>query len=137
MKTRRPAQPSRYTPKKRRVSLNSAAWKRLRAEVLAREPLCRMCAARGLVEPATDVDHIHDSRDDYTDDNRIDSLQPLCHECHSIKTARDMGKQVSLGCDVNGIPLDPEHPWHANTSNTEKSPATDGTKTAPDPLFQR
>lgn len=38
--------------KKRTLSLNSSAWKTLRAEVLASEPLCRMCAARGLVVPA-------------------------------------------------------------------------------------
>ena len=118
----------RYAPKKRKVSLGSIAWKRLRAEVLASEPLCRMCAARGLVVPATDVDHIQDSRDDFTDDNSRDNLQSLCHECHSLKTAKSMGKSVSLGCDVNGMPLDPAHAWN-------KSPATDGEKTAPSLLF--
>ncbi|WP_134618850.1 HNH endonuclease [Pseudomonas aeruginosa] len=118
--------------KQRRLPLNSAAWKRLRAEVLADEPLCRMCAARGLVVPATDVDHIEDSRDDYSDDNSRANLQPLCHECHSLKTARDMGKRVTLGCDVSGLPVDPAHPW-----NLEKSRGTDDGKTAPDLLSYR
>ncbi|WP_462379571.1 HNH endonuclease [Pseudomonas sp. Marseille-QA0892] len=119
-----------YRPqrKKRTVSLNSAAWKALRAQVLAEEPLCRMCAARGLVVPATDVDHIEDSREDFTDDNRRENLAAMCHECHSIKTARSMGKSVTLGCDTNGLPIDPDHPWN-------KSPATAHSKTAPVLLF--
>lgn len=108
MKRRRPV----TTKKARTIPLNSAAWKRLRSEVLADEPLCRMCAGRGLVVAATDVDHIEDSREDYSDDNSRANLQPLCHDCHSLKTAASMGKSVTLGCDVNGVPLDPAHPWH-------------------------
>lgn len=121
------------TPKKRRLSLHSAAWKRLRAQVLAEEPLCRWCLARGLYVASTDVDHIKDSREDYSDDNRRENLTALCHECHSLKTARSMGKSVTLGCDVNGLPLDREHPWNACTG----SPATEETHTAPSLLFQR
>lgn len=117
--------------KKRTLSLNSTAWKRLRAEVLASEPLCRMCKARGLVVPATDVDHINNNTGDYTDDNRREALQSLCHECHSRKTAAEMGKSVTWGCDVNGVPLDPAHPWN----RAEKSPATAAEKTALPLLF--
>lgn len=116
--------------KARLVPLNSAAWKRLRAEVLADEPLCRMCTARGLVVAATDVDHIEDSRADYTDDNSRENLQPLCHACHSLKTAASMGKSVTMGCDKSGLPLDPAHPWN-------KSPATAESKTAWSLLFNR
>ncbi|ABR81497.1 HNH endonuclease [Pseudomonas aeruginosa] len=121
---------STYLPKARSISLSSAAWRRMRNQVLAEEPLCRMCAARGLVVPATDVDHIQDSRADYSDDNSRANLQPLCHECHSLKTARSMGKSVTLGCDVSGLPVDPAHPW-----NSERSPETAGLKTAPPQLF--
>ena|SRR5690606_2567498 len=120
-----------YAPKKRFIPLGSAAWKRLRAQVLAEEPLCRWCAARGLVVPATDVDHIEDSRDDYTDDNSRENLAPMCHECHSLKTARDMGKSVTLGCDTSGLPVDPDHHWN----RSEKSPATVGRNTAPPKSF--
>lgn len=66
---------------------NSAAWRRIRAVVLAREPLCRCCAAQGRVRAATEVDHI-----DGDDANSADSnLQPLCRSCHSAKTARENG----------------------------------------------
>ncbi|MFU7367714.1 HNH endonuclease [Pseudomonas aeruginosa] len=119
---------SRYKPKTRVIPLGSAAWQRLRAQVLAEEPLCRDCAARGLVTPATDVDHIEDSRDDYSDDNRRENLAPLCHSCHSAKTARDMGKCSSRGCDLSGVPLDPDHPW--NRAERSRGTADDGTAPA-------
>lgn len=151
----------KYAPKKRTISLSSKAWRDLRAQVLAEEPLCRMCTARGLIVPTTDVDHIEDAREDYTDDNSRDNLQGLCHECHSLKTARDMGKSVTMGCDVNGIPLDPTHPWGGSgggsrsleenkknnseknvrsfdsnkTNERERSPAPGATDTAPKVLF--
>lgn len=53
-------------------------WRRIRNAVLAEEPLCRHCAAAVL------VDHIlpqpagtHDR----------ENLQPLCQQCHAVKTA--------------------------------------------------
>lgn len=120
-----------YTPKARTVKLNSAAWKRLRAQVLAEEPRCRACATSGLVSAATDVDHISNDGDD----NSRDNLQPLCHECHSSKTRAEMlGRPVTLkGCDASGAPLNPDHHWNRG----EKSPATDDSNTAPSTLFYR
>ena len=110
----RKANPTGRTADPRRaIPLNSARWQRLREQVLARDPLCRMCNA-----PATDVDHISGDPSDNTPAN----LQGLCHACHSYKTGRERaGLPVrAIGCDVNGWPLDPAHPW-----NAEKSPATD------------
>lgn len=100
--------------KRRHLPLDGAAWLKLRAQVLADEPLCRHCVATGYVTPATDVDHIVNGQGDYTDDNSRDNLQALCHECHSRKTRAEIdGGQVEvLGCDANGIPLDPAHPWN-------------------------
>lgn len=92
---------------KRTLKLNGAKWQKLRASVLQDEPLCRHCTARGLVVMATDVDHMHGA-----DDNRRESLQPLCHECHSRKTASDQGKRVSCGHDASGHPADPAHHWN-------------------------
>ena len=92
---------------RRTLPLNGAAWQRLRASVLAGEPLCRHCTARGLTVVATDLDH----RDNPGNNDAI-NLQPLCHECHSRKTASDHGKRVSMGCDVSGMPLDPGHAWN-------------------------
>ena len=100
-RTGRDADPRRLLP------LNGAAWQKLRAQVLANEPLCRHCTAQGMVTAATDVDHINND----PTDNRPEALQSLCKPCHSRKTQADMGKRVSYGCDSKGMPLDPSHPW--------------------------
>lgn len=92
----------------RTLSLNGAAWRRLRASVLEREPLCRDCWKRGRITTATDVDH----HDNDPSNNDAENLVPLCTPCHSRKTQADMGKRVAHGCDANGMPLDPDHPWN-------------------------
>jgi len=93
---------------RRTLALNTAAWQRLRASVLREKPLCAHCRKRGHVVMATDVDHVNGD----PSDNSTDNLQPLCHSCHSLKTAADHGKNVPMGCDINGMPLDPRHPWY-------------------------
>jgi 5-methylcytosine-specific restriction protein A len=113
----------------RTLALNGAAWRNLRAHVLSSEPCCRQCIREGRTTLATDVDHMNGA-----DDNRMESLQPLCHACHSRKTQADMGKRVTWGCDINGLPLDPAHPWNnepgtramALMRSDQKSPGADG-----------
>ena len=61
-------------------------WRtKIRPAVLAQEPLCRACSAKGLIVPATQVDHI----DGNSRNNNADNLRPLCASCHSSRTARD------------------------------------------------
>ena len=92
----------------RTLALDGAAWRRIRAYVLSSEPLCRHCTTKGFIRPATDVDHINNN----PRDNRIEALQPLCKSCHSIKTMQEMrGKTFEPSFDVDGVPLDPMHPW--------------------------
>lgn len=58
---------------------NSAAWKRCRTGMLAREPLCRKCR-----HAAQMVDHIiprHSGGEPFMNSN----LQPLCNKCHAEK----------------------------------------------------
>lgn len=93
---------------RRTLALNKAAWQKLRSSVLAEKPLCRHCMARGYVVMASDVDHVNGD----PSDNSAGNLQPLCHSCHSLKTAADRGKQVAQGCDEAGLPMDPMHPWN-------------------------
>lgn len=94
--------------RRRFLHTGSKQWRAIRQMVLDREPLCRYCKARGIVTPATEVDHIHGD----TADNRLQSLQPLCAECHNHKSACGAAGVYMKGCDVNGFPLDPRHPWH-------------------------
>jgi hypothetical protein len=65
------------------------AWQKLRAQVLAEEPLCRICKS-----PATDVDHIRPIAEGGPRLSRA-NLQPLCHKHHSAKTMRAINEQRS------------------------------------------
>lgn len=60
-------------------------WTKLRAQVLASQPLCVRCLLDDRAVPAIDVDHIvpksRGGEDAYS------NLQALCHSCHSRKTA--------------------------------------------------
>lgn len=71
-------------------------WQRLRAVVLNREPLCRLCRADGLTVAAEHVDHNVSLAEGGTNDEA--NLIPLCHSCHSKKTVeRDGGLGHSKG----------------------------------------
>lgn len=70
---------------KRAYRTSHPVWRRMRAAVLQREPLCRECRKHGETTPATDVDHI----DGNTFNNAMSNLQPLCKPCHTRKTVRE------------------------------------------------
>ena len=102
----------------RLLPLNSDAWRKLRRQVLAEEPLCRHCAAQGLVVPATEVDHMNGAAD-----NSREALQALCKPCHSIKTMAELyGREARMGCDAEGNPTNPMHHW--NKASTGPSGAS-------------
>ena len=66
----------------------SAPWRKLRAKVLMKRPLCEKCKEKGLIVPAQVVDHIVPiikGGDPLSESN----LQPLCHHCHNAKSAKD------------------------------------------------
>ena len=69
------------------------AWRRAREAFLAHHPLCVHCLAKDppLITAATDVDHIVPHRGDPVLFWNHDNWQSLCHECHSIKTAKEDG----------------------------------------------
>jgi len=135
----------RYTTAKngRLLPLNSAAWYRLRRSVLAEQPLCPECEARGVIEPATEVHHINDN----AMDNSRSNLVGLCKADHSRHTAHDMGKRVNHGCDVSGWPANPSSHWNKSTveaakglagdvvGDSQKSPATEDATPTCSPSF--
>lgn len=85
-------------------------WLTKRAGQLAREPLCRMCAALGRVVSATVADHVEAHRGD-AERFWSGELQSLCGPCHSRHKQRQERGGGVLGCDAQGLPLDPAHPW--------------------------
>ncbi len=56
---------------------DSARWHRIRKLQLAEHPLCKFCAERGIVTPATICDHVEPHRGDI---NKfwVGALQSLC-----------------------------------------------------------
>ena len=92
---------------------NLKAWHQLRARQLRLEPCCRFCRQAGRVVPATVVDHIEPHRGDMTLFLDPQNLQSLCKSCHdSVKQAAEKRGGLARGADLDGIPLDPRHPWN-------------------------
>jgi 5-methylcytosine-specific restriction protein A len=95
----------------------TSRWQKLRAAKLARDPLCEDCLATGMVVAANTVDHrlaISQGGDPFPP---LDDLSSKCAPCHSRKTVRS-GEAGAVrtdkpmkGCDADGLPLDPAHPW--------------------------
>jgi 5-methylcytosine-specific restriction enzyme A len=63
-------------------------WQRLRASVLARNPLCVECERLGRVTVARVVDHIKPFRDRPDLGLERSNLRPLCAACHNRIGAR-------------------------------------------------
>ena len=94
------------------------AWKQLRLDHLAKEPLCVYCQQEGRLTPATVVDHIKAHNGDLGLFYSRGNLQSLCKLHHdSSKQKAESNKVNDIGCDENGFPLDPEH--HFNRGRGE------------------
>lgn len=79
---------------------------------LAREPLCRFCAAFGRVTAATVVDHIQTIASAPELRLVASNHRSLCKPCHDSHTASTVGfgrtkaaKAKVKGCDADGYPL--------------------------------
>ena len=64
------------------------AWQQLRAEVIAQEPICRVCR----IAPSAEVDHILPLKRGGSNDRA--NLQALCHACHVTKTQREAPRRT-------------------------------------------
>ncbi|MGZ8351370.1 MAG: HNH endonuclease [Allosphingosinicella sp.] len=95
----------------------SVRWRRIAATVRSiRPPICAICGAHG----ARHVDHIMPRKAGGRETS--DNLQLLCGPCHARKTdIRDGGFGRArrpdrscgpVGCDTDGMPLDPGHWWN-------------------------
>lgn len=119
--THRPRRPSDVTTRdqgnqRQRVRFlhtGSAQWRAIRKAQLERFPLCEDCGA-----PALEVDH---NTDDTSRNVIGEELSSLCKPCHSKRTReRQSGRARRMkGCDANGMPLDPSHPWNREEKSLE------------------
>lgn len=65
-------------------------WRKARTRFLRKHPLCVKCREQGKLTPATVVDHIIPHRGDpalFWDEN---NWQPLCRDCHGVKTGKGL-----------------------------------------------
>lgn len=113
---------SRYERQERRFyKTNDPRWRRLRALVMSEEPFCRHCIEQSVNPPSPTVivDHI-DGKAAELDDYRRSNLQGLCRYHDGLKSVAENsgfgGARATsrpAGCDEQGRPLDPQHPWSA------------------------
>lgn len=101
------------------VFYRKAFWRRLRAQRLALDGF--MCTTPGCPTPAIIVEH-KDTRPDTPHPcaaDRLDNLRSICRTCDNQTKERRAhqperrsgGKHTVIGCDADGNPLDPAHPW--------------------------
>lgn len=83
-----------------RVKRLPPEWKKIRARVLARDPICKICGVR----PSTHCDHIKAKTDDHAEDR----LQGVCATCHGLKSSRE-GNEAPRSQDGRKRPPE-QHP---------------------------
>lgn len=120
----------RRAPSPHRAVYHTARWKRLRARVVAEEPICRRCKALGLKGLHTltrEVDHIipHGGALDPLCWDR-DNLQGLCKPHHSEKTGHDGRRSTRLSSTQDTAPAE------SRREGAGKSLGSTGSNTAPE-----
>lgn len=68
------------------------------------EPLCRDCAAKGLVCEATVPDHILPLAKGGSEDDS--NIRCLCAECHQLRTAEQFGFRRRIKVNADGWPCE-------------------------------
>ena len=96
---------------------STARWKGpggLREQHLKEHPLCWYCLQVGKVTPATVVDHIKPHRGNeilFFDPDNLRSLDKQCHD--SLAAIKDK-TGYAPGVGLDGMPIDPGHPFNEN-----------------------
>lgn len=98
----------------------TADWyARIRPRQLARAPLCEWPDCN---RPADTVDHIIPIKQGGPKRDPA-NLQSLCTDHHQVKRSAEAKgldwRQVAYrGCDSDGTPLDPSHPWNVQATHS-------------------
>ena len=100
------------TAAEKHPGLYGRRWRRARLVFLSSKPLCAMCQQEGRLQVAQEVDHIIKHNGDPALFWDQSNWQGLCRFHHrSVKAQIERSGKVR-GCDANGEPLDPNHPWY-------------------------
>lgn len=74
----------------------SPRWRRgVRVLILARDPYCKRCEAKGIITPSDTVNHIVKARDDPSRFFDEDNLEGVCAPCHSREIQIEERKAVN------------------------------------------
>jgi predicted kinase len=84
-------------------------WLLRRLVQLQNRPLCAMCKINGRIKAASIAHHIVPHLGDW-EAFRTGELESLCKECHDSLGQFHDKHGYSKACDINGKPIDPEHP---------------------------
>ena len=94
---------------------NSRAWRAARTAFLKERPFCAYCG-----KPLRGRDAIVDHIIPHKGDERLfwdeSNWQPLCKRCHDAHKQRQEHGGLVGGCDVDGFPIDMNHPWNKEGS---------------------
>lgn len=91
---------------------NLKAWRVARQSQLARQPLCERCRKAGRITAATVVNHRKAHKGDWSLFIDPGNHESVCVDHHDGLIQREEARGHVIGCDVNGRPVDPEHPWN-------------------------
>lgn len=105
-RTQRSAEAETY-----RAWYKTARWQRLRAQQLRQEPLCRRCKREGRITAATVAHHVVAHKGDERLFFDASNLAASCKPCHDTIEQSIERLGYEKGCDADGNPVDPEHPW--------------------------
>jgi 5-methylcytosine-specific restriction endonuclease McrA len=111
----KPAKPSTRTEERRGSSTERGygyKWQKAREAYLLKHPLCAMHAELGRVVLASVVDHKDPHRGDMVKFWDSANWQSLCKDCHDGAKQRQEKSGVVVGCNLAGVPLDPNHHWN-------------------------
>jgi 5-methylcytosine-specific restriction enzyme A len=64
-----------------------ATWRRLRAMILSRDPLCTTCLQADRLNPSVMVDHVVPKS--LGGEDSLENLRGICRRCHEVKTSRE------------------------------------------------
>ncbi|MGL5471489.1 MAG: HNH endonuclease signature motif containing protein [Shewanella sp.] len=92
----------KHQPEKKEKRLyDSQRWRKLSRLYLQKNPLCVMCKAQGVINPAVLVDHITPHRNNLSLFWNEANYQSLCNVCHSTKTIAETHGTTALHKQMN------------------------------------
>lgn len=89
----------------------------LRQQQLARQPLCERHLAQGIRVRATTVNHRVPHKGTWQLFCDPANHESTCKPCHDQVIQAEERRGFAVGNDINGRPLDPNHPWNRNRKN--------------------